>query len=94
MSPQKHRAPRIPMQLEVEFNHEDIGYHTFKTKNISETGVFIEIPPEKHPPIGTLAHVKLKNAFADGEEPQTLEMEVVRATEDGVGLKFTELDVE
>lgn len=88
MNNEKRGAPRIPMQLEVEFNHEHLGYHTFKTKNISETGVFLLIPQDQQPPIGTLAHVKLKDNFADGDEPQTLEMEVVRATEDGVGMRF------
>ena len=42
---EKRGSPRIPMQLEVEFTHEDIGYHTFTTKNISETGVFYRNTP-------------------------------------------------
>ena len=88
---EKRGSPRIPMQLEVEFTHEDIGYHTFTTRNISETGVFLEIPPEKQPPVGTFAHVKLKDNFADGEEPQQLEMQVVRATDTGVGMKFVDV---
>ena len=58
------------------------------TKDISDTGVFITLELDKQPPLGTLAKVKLKNDFEDGEEPQTLEMKVVRKTKHGFGLEF------
>jgi hypothetical protein len=76
------------MQLEVEFNHDHTGQLYLVTKDISETGVFIKMPPDQQPPIGSTASVKLKNNFADGEEPQTLTMLVVRQTEKGIGLEF------
>jgi len=88
MSKSQRRSPRIPMKLEVEFTHPEFGELYLTTKDISETGVFIKLPEDQQPPVGTLAHVKLKNSFADGEEPQRLEMKVVRATEIGIGLVF------
>ncbi len=88
MTINKRRSPRIPMKLEVEFVHEDVGQHYLVTKDISETGIFINIPPEQQPAVGTIADVRLKDNFADGEEPQQLKMRVVRQTEKGIGLEF------
>jgi len=81
-------APRIPIKLEVEFNHEETGKVTLLTKDISDTGVFIKLDPKDYPPIGTVAQVKLNNDFEDGEEAPTLEMKVVRHSKSGIGLKF------
>ena len=88
--PNNRRSPRLPMKLDVEFTHEEIGHHYLVTKDISETGVFIKIPPEQQPNVGTYAKVKLKDNFADGEEPDTLTMRVVRQCDDGIGLEFVE----
>lgn len=88
MSIKNRRSPRIPMQLEVELLHDVTGEMVLKTKDISETGVFVKMPPEDQPAIGTECLVRLKDNFADGEEPQTLTMRVVRQTENGIGLEF------
>ena len=88
MTVNKRRSPRIPMKLDVEFIHDDVGQQYLVTKDISETGVFIQIPPEQQPAVGTLAKVKLKDNFADGEEPPSLTMRVVRQAENGIGLEF------
>ena len=88
MSIDQRRSPRLPIQLEVEFNHEETGLVSLMTKDISDTGVFIQLEPEKQPPIDTIAKVKLKNDFEDGEEPATLVMKVVRQTDKGIGLEF------
>ena len=88
--PNKRRSPRLPMKLDVEFTHDEIGHHYLVTKDISETGVFIKIPPEQQPDVGTYAKVKLKDNFADGEQPDTLTMRVVRQSAEGIGLEFVE----
>ena len=88
MSINNRRSPRIPMKLEVEFIHDHIGQLYLVTKDISESGVFVKMPPEQQPEIGSTASVKLKDNFADGEEPQLLTMRVVRRTEKGIGLVF------
>ena len=81
-------SPRLPIRLDVEFEHQDTGVLSLLTKDISDTGIFVLIEPSQHPPVGTTAKVKLKNNFEDGEEPPTLIMRVVRATDDGLGLAF------
>ena len=88
MSINKRRSPRLPIQLEVEFNHDETGLVNLVTKDISDTGVFINIELDKQPPLGTTAKVKLKSNFEDGEEAPTLQMKVVRKTENGIGLAF------
>ncbi|MFT5452370.1 MAG: hypothetical protein ACI9N9_001862 [Enterobacterales bacterium] len=88
MNNNKRRSPRLPIQLEVEFNHDETGLLHLMTKDISDTGLFINIGLDKEPPIGTTAKVKLKNNFEDGEEAPTLLMRVVRKTENGIGLEF------
>jgi len=81
-------SPRLPIQLEVEFDHDETGTINLTTKDISDTGIFINLDADKHPPVGTTAKVKLKNNFDDGEEPPTLMMKVVRQTKEGIGLQF------
>lgn len=88
MSINKRRSPRLPIQLEVEFNHDETGLVNLVTKDISDTGVFIILKLDKQPPLGTIAKVKLKNDFEDGEEAPILLMKLVRKTENGIGLEF------
>ena len=88
MSISNRKAPRLPIQLDVEFHHQETGVITLVTKDISDSGVFIKLATEEHPPIGTMAKVKLKNDFEDDEEPPTLEMKVVRHSKSGIGLEF------
>lgn len=88
MSIKDRQSPRVPIKLEVEFNHQLTGVIYLETKDISDTGIFIRLPLEQQPPIGSTALVKLKNNFEDGEEPPTLEMRVVRKTDSGIGLVF------
>jgi len=88
MSKNQRTSARLPMQLEVEFNHSDFGTLFLMTRDLSDTGLFIKFEEDEKPPVGTTALVKLKNSFDDGEEPPTLEMEVVRQTSEGIGLKF------
>jgi hypothetical protein len=88
MSINQRQSPRLPIQLEVEFNHEETGLVNLVTKDISDTGVFINMAPDKQPTLNTTAKVKLKNNFEDGEEAPTLLMKVVRKEENGIGLQF------
>ncbi|MCP4411453.1 MAG: PilZ domain-containing protein [Gammaproteobacteria bacterium] len=84
----KRKAPRVPIQLEVEFDHQHTGILFLKTRDISDTGIFIKLPTDEYPPIGTKAKVKLKENFDNGEEPPILAMEVVRHSSSGIGLSF------
>jgi len=88
MGKNQRTSARLPMQLEVEFNHSDFGTLFLMTRDLSDTGLFINFEDDDKPPVGTTAQVKLKNTFEDGEEPPILEMEVVRQTPEGIGLKF------
>lgn len=88
LSNNQRHSQRIPIKLEVEFNHKATGVLTLFTKNISDTGLFIEMPTTDYPPIGTSAQVRLKNNFEDGEEPALLKMKVVRHADIGIGLAF------
>lgn len=88
MTEQKKRAPRTPIKLAVKFDHEATGLLTLHTVNISDTGLYISLEPEQHPPIGTIAKVQLKNSFADGEAPPSLTVKVVRHDDKGIGLEF------
>ena len=88
MSSNKRRAPRVPIKLEVEFNHESTGVILMMTKDISDNGIFIEMLVEDHPPVETIAQVRLKNDFDDGDEPPLLNMKVTRQTDSGIGLEF------
>jgi len=88
MAISKRQSPRVPIQLEVEFDHQHTGVLFLKTRDISDTGIFIKLPTSDYPPIGTKAKVKLKNNFENGEDPPILDMEVVRHSSSGIGLTF------
>jgi len=50
MSISKRKAPRVPIQLEVEFDHQQTGVLYLKTRDISDTGIFIKLPFTEFPP--------------------------------------------
>ena len=43
MSINQRRSARLPIELEVEFNYQETGILSLRTKDISDTGVFIKL---------------------------------------------------
>ncbi|WP_027330354.1 PilZ domain-containing protein [Marinimicrobium agarilyticum] len=81
----KRQFVRTPFACRIKIQHESIGELMVKTRDISDGGVFVILDPDKVPPIGSIVTGQVQGM--PGEAP-VLDMEVVRAEPDGVGLKF------
>lgn len=74
----------------VKLLHGSIGELVAHTRDVSDSGVFVEIHPVPNLPTG--AHVKMQ--MLDSFMPQiTFNMKVARTTVDGVGLMFVDYEV-
>lgn len=80
---EKRREQRHPMAVEIKVSHEAIGEVLVKTKNLSDSGLFIVTDPKKMPPIGTRVNCQIQR---NGEEFPIVPMEIVRTTDGGLGL--------
>jgi hypothetical protein len=87
----KRANSRMPVTLTVEVTHESIGTVELKTRDMSNGGIFVFIDKDPGLNVGLEVLVKVKGQLGDGEEPPTLKMEVVRAEQQGLGLKFLDI---
>ncbi len=79
---------RMPINLQVEVTHKNIGTVELRTLNISNGGIFVIVEGELKLPVGSCVKVKVKGTLGDGEEPPVVDMEIVRVEPLGIGLKF------
>lgn len=86
-SQNRRRHPRIPMNASVKISHESFGEKIVKTKNISDSGLFILVEPTQMPPIGVVVTGQVQGMIDDAP---IVKMEIVRVEKDGVGLQFIE----
>jgi hypothetical protein len=76
---------RHPIGVSIKITHESIGELLLETKDISDGGLFVAVNPEKMPPLGTIVEGQVQGM---AEDPPIVEMEVVRVTNNGIGLKY------
>jgi PilZ domain len=89
LSPDDRESPRIQLPFEVELSHPSLGKIRSVARDISETGIFVRLSPT-----GLRAGAKVKvtvmdAALVESNPTPTIDMEVARVTEEGLGLKFT-----
>lgn len=83
----QRRHPRIPMGVKVKIFHPERGEIMVKTRNISDSGLFLFIDPDDIPPLGTVLFGQVQGML---EDPPLVKMKVVRLEAGGVGLQFME----
>ncbi len=81
----KHTRFKVPLPVEVTYL--DNSPVTMITADICDGGVFLNVESEGRPPIGSTIFLKLQQQL-EGEEPPTVEGEVVRETDEGIGVRF------
>ena len=75
----------------VKLTHGSIGELRGKTRDISDSGVFVAMKPVPKLPVGS--HVKMH--MLDSKQPNiAFNMKVVRSTADGIGLTFIDYEIE
>lgn len=77
--------PRIPMKAQVKITHESFGELVATTRDISDGGIFLITKDFDMPPVGTVIEGQVQGLHGDAP---VLKMEIIRAEEDGVGLRF------
>lgn len=86
---EQRRYPRIQLPLLVELKHPSLGSRRCIAKDISEGGVFVYTDKPQIKP-GAKVKLTLGNTLAVEAQPTpTVEMEVVRVEDEGIGLAFT-----
>jgi ADP-ribose pyrophosphatase YjhB (NUDIX family) len=85
---EQRRYPRIQLPLLVELKHPSFGTLRCLAKDISEGGIFVHTHnPQLH--AGATVKLTLENLLGVEAQPTpTVEMEVRRVGEDGLGLAF------
>jgi hypothetical protein len=86
---EQRRSIRTPLACRIKIMHESIGELVVKTRDISDSGVFIALEPENIPAVGTILTGQVQGLMDDAP---VLAMEVVRIESQGVGLRFVDQD--
>ena len=75
----------------VKLSHGSIGDILARTRDISDSGVFVEAYPVPKLPVG--AHIKMY--MMDSAQPNiAFNMKVIRSASDGVGLMFIDYELD
>ena len=89
---ERREHPRIQLPLLVELTHPSIGRCNCVARDISEGGVFVQIDVQTDAPsirIGAKVKLTLRNPNTIDTQPTpTVEMEVRRVEQNGLGLAF------
>ena len=84
----KRNSSRIGLVVDISMTNEDNVEHILKSRNISDTGVFIDCDDSTIIlPIGALVTLQVCSQMGD-EPPPPVKAEVCRITNEGMGLKF------
>ena len=82
------RSPRLGLQLSVRLYLDDAEPIMLTTRNISNTGLFIDWETPLNINEGQEAYVELAETLGDGE-PQKVRTTIVRIEKEGFALKYT-----
>jgi len=82
---EKRNNQRHPITVMLKVLHPSIGEIMVKTKNLSDSGLFILAEPKKMPNIGEIVQCQVQR---DNEDLPMIPMQIIRTTEDGLGLKI------
>ena len=80
--------PRVQLPIEVDLLHPTIGKLRRIARDLSEGGVFVVTEPGTLRPGSHLKLTVVNTALIEATPTPTVDMEVVRVTPEGLGLKF------
>ncbi len=83
---ERRRFERLHTSMNVILDHPASGQYAVKATDLSEGGVFIADPSIKSAKIGDKVSLRVNGMLAGSHE---VFLEVVRQTQDGLGLKFS-----
>ena len=88
MSNNKRDSSRVGLVIDIKLTCENKTEYILKSRNISDKGVFLDYDEKPLSlPIGTLVVLQVC-AQLDNEPPPPVNAEIVRITDEGIGLQF------
>ena len=88
MMDNKRDSSRVGIVIEIRIICDDGTEYTLNSRNISDTGVFLEYDEQKIDlEIGAHVVLQVCSQLGDGEPPP-VKAEVARMTNEGIGLQF------
>lgn len=88
---EKRSQNRVNTVSRVKISHSTFGSRRALTRNISTTGVYLELQDQPQLPVG--AHIRMQ--MLDSARPDvSFNMKVLRTDRQGVALKFVDYEVE
>jgi len=81
----KRRHERTSVRVKIRITHDSFGSVVIRTRDISESGVYLISNELEIPPPGSVIEGQIQDEY--GERP-IVKMEVVRVEPEGFGLKF------
>lgn len=82
-------SARVQLPFEVELSHPSLGKIRSVARDISQSGIFVRLNPTGLRPGAKIKVTVVNAALVESNPTPTIEMEVARVTEEGLGLKFT-----
>ena len=88
MDENKRVSTRLGLVIDIKLTKEDGNECLFKSRNISDNGVFLEHnDDELDLPVGTHVILQVSSMLGD-EPPPPVNAEIARITKEGFGLRF------
>jgi len=84
---------RTALRCAIQMTHEQIGNFQVVTRNVSATGMFIDLEsPDNKELLDVLSVGDVLQADVESlyEQSEKLEMRIMRRAKDGIGLSFAE----
>ncbi len=87
---ERRKHERIPLDLKVEITFDDQRTVVLHSRDFSANGAFLIKPHISMPlaPIGNQATMVLRNETDDDIDDEKVQVEIIRATLEGIGVKF------
>ncbi len=89
LSSDDRESARVQLPFEVELSHPSLGKIRSVARDISQSGIFVRLNPTGLRPGAKIKVTVVNAALVESNPTPTIEMEVARVTEEGLGLKFT-----
>lgn len=88
MSNNKRDSSRVGLVIDIKLTCENKTEYILKSRNISDKGVFLDYDEKPLKlPVGTLVVLQVCSQL-DNEPPPPVKAEIVRITDEGIGLQF------
>lgn len=91
-SDERRKHTRVHFCTTVDVTFSDTSYIDYATENLSTQGVFVDNIPNRT--LGEPCHITLKLTGSAEELALSMQAEVIRLENNGIGLHFTDIDID